>query len=123
MDVQSAYPRGMKSSRAEAREPSASLRSAPAVSSAELSIKIARRCGAPKKLAGPPPPTIPTLSLRWLMASPPSPIDSRVLAQSATIAEPSSLARGVAEPRFAHGGSTRHRFRDFFLVRARLHPL
>src|SRR5262249_31798552 len=36
---------------------------------AELSIRIPRRCGAPKKLAGPPPPTIPTRNLRWLIAS------------------------------------------------------
>ncbi len=57
----------MNSSRAEAIDSSALLRNAPAVSSAELSIRIARRCGAPKKFDGPPPPTIPTRNLRWLM--------------------------------------------------------
>ena len=61
----------MNSSRAEAIDSSGLLRSAPAVSSAELSIRIARRCGAPKKLAGPPPPTIPTRNLRWLIVSSP----------------------------------------------------
>ena len=45
----------MNSSLAEAIDSSGLLRSAPAVSSAELSIKIARRWGAPKKLDGPPP--------------------------------------------------------------------
>jgi hypothetical protein len=33
--------------------------------------RMARRCGPPKKLAGPPPPTIPTRSLRRRIASPP----------------------------------------------------
>src|SRR5580692_2749202 len=57
----------MNNSRAAAIDSSALLRSAPAVSSAELSNRIARRCGAPKKLDGPPPPTIPTRNLRWLI--------------------------------------------------------
>ena len=33
------------------------------MSSAELSIKMAVRCGLPKKLPGPPPPTMPTFIL------------------------------------------------------------
>ena len=61
------------SSRADSIDSSGLLRKTPAVSSAELSIKIARRCGPPKKLAGPPPPTIPTRSFCWLIASLPFP--------------------------------------------------
>src|SRR5216684_1028906 len=57
----------MNSSFAASIDSSALVRNAPAVSSAELSIKIARRCGPPKKLAGPPPPTIPTRNLRRLI--------------------------------------------------------
>ena len=68
---QSGYPRGMNSSRALSIDSSGLLRRAPAVSSAELSSRIARRCGPPKKLAGPPPPTIPTRIFRWLMVSTP----------------------------------------------------
>src|ERR1700677_4274430 len=88
---QSGYPRGMNSSRADAIDSSGLVRKAPAVSWAELSIKIARRWGAPKKFAGPPPPTIPTRNLRWLILS--SPGDA-VYSGHVTIAQSRGIARG-----------------------------
>src|SRR5271170_7648290 len=85
----------MNNSRAEAIDSAGLLRNAPAVSSAELSIKIARRCGAPKKLAGPPPPTIPTRNLRSLILSSPG-VD--VGCRHVTIAKRRGIASGESRP-------------------------
>ncbi len=91
---QSGYPRVKKSSLAEAIDSSALLRSAPAVSSAELSIRIARRCGPPKKFAGPPPPTIPTRNFRWLIVhSPWTDANDRTTCVRNGTATPSRAAR------------------------------